>query len=91
MLFVAAQNLLVLTVKPMEMGIATSINTVFRNVGQSLGDPIRLAPFFPPFTFSVVLQGVSMYALPTFAAPSRYHVLYCCGRFRPGPRRFDLC
>ncbi len=33
-------NLLVLTVEPREMGLATSLNAVFRNVGSSLGAPI---------------------------------------------------
>ena len=52
MLFVAAQNLLVLTVKPMEMGIATSMNTVFRNVGQSLGAPMSWLHSFHVHIFS---------------------------------------
>ncbi len=50
-------NLLVLTVEPRDMGLATSMNSVFRNVGSSLGAPISgsllatytvtLAPGFP--------------------------------------------
>ncbi|MHB8567685.1 MAG: MFS transporter [Nitrososphaerales archaeon] len=39
-LMVSQQNLLVLTVRTHEMGLATSMNTVFRNVGSSLGAPI---------------------------------------------------
>ena len=66
MLFVAAQNLLVLTVKPIEMGIATSMNTVFRNVGQSLGAPVA-GSILSTFTFTMVFQGVG-YSLPTRTA-----------------------
>jgi MFS family permease len=33
-------NLLTLTVEPRDMGLATSLNTVFRNLGASLGAPI---------------------------------------------------
>jgi predicted MFS family arabinose efflux permease len=63
MLFVAAQNLLVLTVKPAEMGLATSMNTVFRNVGQSIGAPIA-GSILSTFTFIVVFGGHT-FALPT--------------------------
>jgi len=40
MLMVATQNLLVLTVKNQDMGLATSMSTVFKNIGSSLGAPI---------------------------------------------------
>lgn len=40
MLMVSTQNLLVLTVETKEMGLATSMNTVFRNIGSSLGAPL---------------------------------------------------
>jgi MFS family permease len=33
-------NLLVLTVEPRDMGLATSLNSVFRNVGSSVGAPL---------------------------------------------------
>src|SRR5208283_4271584 len=52
-LMVAMQNLLVLSVKPSEMGIATSMNTVFRNVGQSIGAPIA-GSILSTFTFTLV-------------------------------------
>lgn len=65
-LMVAMQNLLVLTVKPHEMGLATSMNTVFRNVGQSLGAPIA-GSILSTFTFSVALGTITL-QLPTQAA-----------------------
>ncbi len=39
-MMVATQNLLVLSVERREMGLATSLSIVFRNVGSSLGAPI---------------------------------------------------
>ena len=36
----AVINLLVLTVEPRDMGLATALNAVFRNVGSSLGAPL---------------------------------------------------
>ncbi len=36
----AVINLLILTVAPRDMGLATSMNSVFRNVGSSVGAPI---------------------------------------------------
>jgi MFS family permease len=63
MLFVSMQNLLVLTVKPMEMGNATSMNAVFRNIGQSLGAPIA-GSILSTFTISVVFFGQTL-AVPT--------------------------
>ena len=45
-IMVAMQNLLVLSVSPSEMGLATSMNTVFRNVGQSM-EPRSLDLFCP--------------------------------------------
>ncbi len=39
-LFVSSQKLLVLSVEPRKMGLATSMNTVFRSMGSSLGSPI---------------------------------------------------
>ena len=66
MLILSMQNLLVLTVKTPEMGLATSMNTVFRNVGQSIGSPIA-GSILSTFTFIVVFSGQS-FALPTSAA-----------------------
>ncbi|HZW57079.1 MAG TPA: MFS transporter [Nitrososphaerales archaeon] len=66
MLMVSMQNLLVLTVKPSEMGLATSMNTVFRNVGSSLGAPIA-GSILSTFTFQAVLGRFTI-ALPTQAA-----------------------
>jgi MFS family permease len=65
-LMVAMQNLLVLSVKPAEMGLATSMNSVFRNVGQSIGAPIA-GSILSTFTFTLVLGNLNI-ALPTNAA-----------------------
>jgi len=40
MSMVSLQNLLVLSVQPREMGLTTSMSTVFRNMGSSMGAPI---------------------------------------------------
>ncbi len=61
-MMVSAQNLLVLSVDPHEMGLATSLNSVFRNLGASLGVPIAGSLIS---TFVVVISGV---AFPTAAA-----------------------
>ncbi len=70
MLMVSMQNLLVLSVQPREMGLATSMNTVFRNIGQSLGAPIAgsiLSTFV--FTVMVTINGHTLpLSLPTAAA-----------------------
>jgi MFS family permease len=63
MLFVSMQNLLVLTVTPMQMGSATSMNAVFRNIGQSLGAPIA-GSILSTFTVSILVFGHS-FAIPT--------------------------
>jgi hypothetical protein len=46
-------NLLVLTVDPREMGLATSMSAVFRNVGSSIGAPLS-GSLLATFTVSVV-------------------------------------
>jgi MFS family permease len=66
MLMVSMQNLLVLSVSPNEMGLATSMNTVFRNVGQSLGAPIA-GSILSTFVVSFVVGGAT-FSLPTTAA-----------------------
>ena len=65
-IMVAMQNLLVLSVNPSEMGLATSMNTVFRNVGQSIGAPIA-GSILSTFTFTLTFGGVA-HAFPTNAA-----------------------
>jgi MFS family permease len=70
MLLVSMQNLLVLTVQPSEMGLATSMNTVFRNVGQSLGAPIA-GSLLSTFVFTIFIKtpsGLRPFSLPTLAA-----------------------
>jgi len=59
-------NLLVLTVDPREMGLATSLSSVFRNVGSSLGAPIA-ASLLSTFTVSVATP-VGSLAFPSFLA-----------------------
>jgi MFS family permease len=63
MLFVSMQNLLVLTVKPMQMGSATSMNAVFRNIGQSLGAPIA-GSILSTFVVNLIVFGHTI-AIPT--------------------------
>ncbi|MGI0091854.1 MAG: MFS transporter [Nitrososphaerales archaeon] len=63
MLMASMQNLLVLSVKPHEMGLATAMNTVFRNLGSSLGAPIA-GSILSTFTVMTVLGE----ALPTETA-----------------------
>lgn len=66
MLLVSSQNLLVLSVQRREMGLATSISTVFRNIGSSLGAPIA-ASLLSTFVVSYVVAGQTI-TLPTDTA-----------------------
>lgn len=50
----AVINLLILTVEPRDMGIATSMNAVFRNVGSSIGAPLAGSLMA---TFTVTVAG----------------------------------
>lgn len=60
-------NLLVLTVDPGDMGLATSMNAVFRNLGRSLGAPIAGA-LIAMFTATVVTGSGVLQTLPTARA-----------------------
>lgn len=60
-------NLLVLTVEPREMGLATSLNAVFRNVGSSVGAPLAGSLMS---TFTVVAFG------QTFPSATAFHDAY---------------
>jgi len=64
-------NLLMLTVEPRDMGLATSMNTVFRNLGGSLGAPIAgsiLATYTAPVLVGMI-NNVPIYeVLPTAQA-----------------------
>lgn len=71
MLLVATQNLLVLSVKKREMGLATSLNTVFRNIGSSLGAPIA-GSLMTTFVVAYVVAGQSV-SLPSQTA---FHYAY---------------
>jgi MFS family permease len=70
-MMVATQNLLVLSVRKREMGLTTSLNTVFRNIGSSLGAPIA-GSLMSTFVVSYVLGG------QTFSLPSKsaFHYAY---------------
>jgi MFS family permease len=63
MLLTSRQILLVLSVRPTEMGAMTSLNQVFFNVGQSLGPAISAA-FLTAYTYNVTLGGHT-YTFPT--------------------------
>lgn len=66
MLLVPSQNLLVLSVQRRQMGLATSLNTVFRNIGSSIGAPIA-GSLLSTFVVSRVIDGQT-FSLPTEAA-----------------------
>jgi len=59
-------NLLVLTVNPKDMGLATSLTSVFRNVGSSIGAPLS-ASLLSTFTVAV-LTPAGPVAFPAFLA-----------------------
>jgi MFS family permease len=63
MLLVSRQILLVLSVKPVEMGAMTSVNQVFFNMGQSLA-PAVSASILSTYASTVVLGGHA-FSLPT--------------------------
>jgi len=71
MLLVASQNLLVLSVRRREMGLTTSLNTVFRNIGSSLGAPVA-GSLMSTFVVSYVIAGQTV-SLPT---PTAFHYAY---------------
>jgi len=66
MLLVASQNLLVLSVNRREMGLTTSLNTVFRNIGSSLGAPVA-GSLMSTFATTLVIGGQS-FSFPTDTA-----------------------
>ncbi len=70
-LLVASQNLLVLSVKKREMGLTTSLNTVFRNIGSSLGAPVA-GSLMTTFVLTYVIAGQRV-SLPTETA---FHYAY---------------
>lgn len=72
-LFVSMQNLLVLSVKPQEMGLVTSMNTVFRNVGQSLGAPVA-GSILSTFTFAVVVDSIVVHPPTALAFQYTYYI-----------------
>ena len=60
-------NLLILTVEPHDMGIATSMNAVFRNVGSSIGAPVAGSLMA---TYTIVSYGVA------FPDATAFHYAY---------------
>ncbi len=76
-LVVSQQNLLVLTVKSQEMGLATSMNTVFRNVGSSLGAPIAgslIATYTATYFITTPAGRFSFIAPSTLAFQYSYYI-----------------
>ncbi|MEM0117559.1 MAG: MFS transporter [Conexivisphaerales archaeon] len=73
-MMVSTINLLVLTVDPREMGLATSMNTVFRTLGSSLGAPIAgsLISSFSAYYMAGMLHGKPFF----FSAPSNIAFQY---------------
>ena len=69
MLMASIQNLLVLSVRPQEMGLATAMNTVFRNFGSSLGAPIA-GSILSTFTVLITLAPLGKLPFPTQVAYS---------------------
>jgi MFS family permease len=63
----AVINILVLTVEPRQMGLATSLNGVFRNVGSALGAPLAGSLMS---TYTVVAYG------QVFPSPTAFHDAY---------------
>ena len=66
MQLVPSQNLLVLSVQRKQMGLATSLSTVFRNIGSSLGAPIA-GSLLSTFAVTYVIHGQTI-SLPTQTA-----------------------
>ncbi|MEM0287022.1 MAG: MFS transporter [Nitrososphaerota archaeon] len=73
-MMVSTINLLVLTVDPKEMGLATSMNTVFRTLGSSLGAPIAgsLISTFTSYTMLGEFDGKPIF----FSTPSNIAFQY---------------
>ena len=76
-LFVSSQNLLVLTVDPRKMGLATSMNTVFRSFGSSLGAPISgsLTSTFTVWALHGYADGTPIFFSEAAKAAFRYGFL----------------
>jgi hypothetical protein len=74
MVIASVVNLLVLTVDPQDKGLASSMNTVFRNLGNSVGAPIA-GSILSTFTVSVVIpsrNGSPLYASSPSNAAYQY-------------------
>lgn len=68
LIMVTTVNLLVLTVDPRDMGLATSMNTVFRTLGSSLGAPIAgsLISTYTTWIFEGYYNGIPIF----YSSPS---------------------
>ena len=69
-------NLLILTVDPRDLGLATSLNTVFRTLGSSMGAPVAGTVLA---TFTVSIQVGQTGSVPIFAlfpAPHAYQYAF---------------
>ncbi|MCI4369175.1 MAG: MFS transporter [Thermoplasmata archaeon] len=58
-------NMLILTVDPKDMGQATAMNNVFRNLGGSVGAPI-VGSILAAYVTNVVVQGIALPQLVAF-------------------------
>ena len=65
-LTVAGQNLLVLSVKKSEIGLANGLNTSFSSMGRSIGAPIA-ASILATFS-STYISGTTVFSMPTVSA-----------------------
>ncbi len=65
-LMISIQNLLVLSVQLHDMGIATSLNNVFRNMGSSMGAPIA-GSLISTYTI-IYIVGSKTFSLPSTSA-----------------------
>ena len=79
-LMASVQNLLVLTVNPRDMGLATALNSVFRNLGNSMGAPIAGA-VLSTFTVSVLVgqTGAGTTIYKTFPATVAFQYSFYIG------------
>jgi MFS family permease len=74
LIMVSTVNLLVMTVDPKEMGLATSMNTVFRTLGSSLGAPIAgsLISTYTTWVFEGYYNGTPIF----YSSPSSLAFVY---------------
>lgn len=72
-------NLLILTVDPRELALVTSMNTVFRTLGSSMGAPIA-GTVLATFVTNIPIDGIGVLPFPSLIA-YRYCFLIAAGFF----------